>query len=44
MNLVSKPLPTLRGKAGMGVKCQLITIAPTYTPTLTLPLQGGGDL
>ncbi len=35
-----KLLPPCRGKAGMGVEqCEI----QTSTPTLTLPLQGGGD-
>jgi len=40
-----KPLPPCRGKVGMGVECfnHRILYLERTTPTLTLPLQGGGN-
>ncbi|MFZ2161581.1 MAG: UvrD-helicase domain-containing protein [Sideroxyarcus sp.] len=40
-NRTQQPLPPLRGKVGMGVESQG---DKDSTPTLTLPLQGGGDI
>ncbi len=39
----SQLLPPCRGKAGMGVEKVEQEVGEVSTPTLTLPLQGGGD-